>query len=134
MNIHEEFNEYRQQLDLWMQSLGLLNCKPPENDCVEQILSMDRTALAERETIKLGQDAFILSQYALFLEMKSNECKGFLKWAAYTSPKLDQNDRPLLFQWTKKAELRLERIQYLTKRIESMIQALGNIIRIRKNV
>lgn len=131
-SLKDETTAYRTQLDQWIQSLGLPQYKP-ENDEVETILEFTRETLRERSSVQLSEDAVILAQYALFMQQKANECQTFLKWSNQVVSRLLGDDRPKLNQWVRQAEVRLERIQYLARRIELIGQSIGGLVRARYN-
>lgn len=130
-NIQQEIDLYKKELDQWVQSLGI-SSHQPSNDHVEEILSYDRQDLRTRSSTDLSEDAFVLYQYSLFLQNKANECSTFLKWSTYTINKLLGNDKHKLLQYQRKVELRLERIAYLARRIETLGQAINSLVRARK--
>lgn len=130
-SIQQEIDTYKKELDQWIQSIGLSNHQP-SSDSVEEILSYDRTDLKKRSSTDLCEDAFILYQYAMFLQNKANECSTFLKWSRYTMNKLLGDDKHKLLQYERKVELRFERIVYLARRIETLGQAINSLVRARK--
>lgn len=130
--LKDETALYKDQLDEWIQSLGIPQHQPP-NDEIEVILKFDRISLRERSSMQLSEDSAILSQYALFLQQKTNECKSFIKWSGQVMGRLDGNDRSKLIKWVRQAELRTERISYLTRRIELIGQSISGLIRTRYN-
>ncbi|KKN91288.1 hypothetical protein LCGC14_0221560 [marine sediment metagenome] len=131
-NLNQEVIEYKKQLDQWITALGLLQHQP-SNIEVETIIKLTREKLRERSSTQLSEDAIMLAQYALFLQQKTNECKTFLKWSGQIVNRLLGDDRPKLNQWTRQAELRIELIAYLTRRIELIGQSISGLVRARYN-
>lgn len=131
-NLKDETVIYKDQLDKWVKTLGLPQHQP-ENTEVETILEFTRNALRERSSVQLSEDAVILAQYALFLQQKANECQTFIKWSGQVMNRLLGDDRPKLNQWVRQADIRLERIQYLARRIELIGQSINGLVRARYN-
>jgi hypothetical protein len=131
-NLTDETKRYKDQLDRWIDSLGLPQYQPPNIE-VETVLKFTRETLRERSSTQLSEDAFILAQYSLFLQQKINEAKTFIRWSGPAINRLFGDDRSTLTQWTKQAELRIERIEYLTRRIELIGQSINNLVRARYN-
>ena len=131
-NLEDETKIYQDQLNKWIQSLGIPQHQP-SNDEIEIVLSFDRISIRERSSIQLSEDSIILSQYALFLQQKTNECKSFIKWSSQVMGRLAGDDRSKLIGWVRQAELRTERISYLTRRIELIGQSISGLVRARYN-
>ncbi len=131
-NLKEEAAIHKDKLDKWISALGLPQHQP-DNTEVEIILGFTRESLRERSSIELSEDAVILAQYALFLQQKNNECITFVRWSNQVVKRLLGEDRPKLNQWVKLAELRIDRIAYLTRRIELIGQSIGGLVRARYN-
>ena len=131
-SLKEEAEIYSQELDQWCRALGLPKYQP-ENSEIETILGFTRELLREQSSIDLSEDTVILAQYALFLQQKANECKTFLKWSDQVTNRILGEDRPKLVSWVRKAELRLERISYLARRIEIVGQSISGLVRARYN-
>ncbi|KKN98957.1 hypothetical protein LCGC14_0142020 [marine sediment metagenome] len=131
-SLQDEKTVYRNELDRWIESLGLPYYQPSNTE-VEDILGFTRESLRERSSTELSEDAVILSQYALFLQQKTNECKTFLRWSGQVVNRLFGDDKPKLNEWVRLAELRVERIAYLTRRIEMIGQSISGLVRARYN-
>lgn len=131
-NLTDESKIYKNELDQWTESLGLPQYQPSNTE-IEVILGFTRESLRERSSVDLSEDAVILAQYGLFLQQKINSCKAFIKWSNQVVNRLLGDDRPRLNRWVRKAELRIERIEYLTRRIELIGQSIGNLVRARYN-
>jgi hypothetical protein len=128
----EETSVYKGQIDEWIKFLGLPQHQPANKD-IEKVLGFTREEIRERSSVELSEDAILLSQYALFLQQKTNECKTFLQWSGPVMKRLDGESRSKLHKWIGKAELRKERIEYLTRRIELVGQSIGGLVRARYN-
>lgn len=131
-NLPEETQIYKDQLDKWIAALGLPQHQPSNKE-VETILGFTRELLREQSSVDLSEDSIILAQYALFLQQKTNECKTFIGWSSQVTNRLLGDDRPVLNQWVRQAELRLSRIEYLARRIELVGQSISNLVRARYN-
>lgn len=131
-NLSDEVKTYKDQLDQWIQALGLPQHQPSNTE-VETIIGLTRELLRERSSVQLSEDAVILAQYALFLQQKTNECKTFIRWSGRIVSRLFGDDRPKLSQWVRQAELRIERIEYLARRIELVGQSISGLVRARYN-
>ncbi len=131
-NLGVETKKYKDQLDQWCKSLGLPQHQPTDTE-VENILCFARDELRERSSVQLSEDAVILAQYALFMQQKANECQTFIRWSGQVANRIMGDDRPKLNRWLRKAEIRLERIQYLARRIELVGQSISGLVRARYN-
>jgi len=131
-DLNDHFDKYEKELNLWIESLGVSVYQPNSVD-IENILCFDRDTLRERSSVQLSEDSVMLSQYALFLQQKSNECVSFLRWAKYVSAKMFGDDKTKLTAWTRQAECRNDRISYIARRIELMSQNINNLVRARYN-
>ncbi len=131
-NLTDETAAYKKTLDDWITALGLPQYQP-ENTEIETILGFTRNELRERSSVELSEDAVMLAQYALFLQQKSNECQTFIRWSGQTMGRLFGDDRPKLNRWARLAELRIDRIAYLARRIELVGQSISNLVRARYN-
>lgn len=131
-NLNDETVTYKDQLDRWINTLGLPQYQPA-NDEIETILGFTRDTMRERSSVQLSEDAIVLAQYALFMQQKANECQTFMKWSNQVVNRLLGDDRPKLNKWVRQAELRLERIQYLARRIELVGQSISGLVRTRYN-
>ena len=78
-NLADETQKWKDQLDKWIQALGLPQYKPSNSE-VETILGFTREVLREQSSVDLSEDAVILAQYALFLQQKANECQAFITY------------------------------------------------------
>jgi hypothetical protein len=130
--LSDETTAYKNQLDKWITTLGLPQHQPANTE-IETILEFTRETMRERSSVQLSEDTVLLAQYGLFLQQKANECQTFLKWSNQVVNHLFGDDRPKLNQWVRQAELRLERIQYLARRIELMGQSISGLVRARYN-
>jgi hypothetical protein len=126
----DEYKKYNDDLVLWQESLCLA-IKEPVRGKIEEILELTIEQIRQSETMILCEYSFMLSQYLIFLQKKSNECEGYLKWSRNVNNKLFGDDKAKAGKLSQKVELRLSRIIYLSKRIEFFCQAIQGIIRQR---
>jgi len=131
-SLSEETNVYKKQLEDWVKALGLPNYTP-DSGVIEEILGFTRESLQQRTSTQLSEDTVILAQYALFLQQKINECQTFIKWSNQVVNRMFGDDRPRLNAWVRKAELRIERSQYLARRIEFIGNSMSGLVRSRYN-
>lgn len=131
-SLTDEKDAYRNKLDKWVKFLGLPNYQP-SNIEVETIIGFTKELLREQSSVELSEDAIILAQYALFLQQKLNECKAFIRWSNQITGRIFGDDKPKLHKWVQQIELRIERIEYLTRRIELLCQNISNLVRARYN-
>jgi hypothetical protein len=126
----EEYKKYNDDLVLWEQSL-CLSFKEPDRGKIEKILELTIEQIREAETMLLCEYSFVLSQYLIFLQKKSNECECYLKWTKNVIGKLFNEDKSKAGRLSQKVELRLSRIIYLSRRVEFYCQTIQTIIRQR---
>lgn len=126
----QEYNKYNAEIILWEQSLCLA-LREPERGKIEEILCLTIEQIRQVETMILYEYSFTISQYLIFLQKKSNECEGYLKWSRNINNKLFGEDKSKAGRLSQKVELRLARIIYLSRRIEFYAQAIQNIARQR---
>lgn len=131
-NLTDETTIYRDQLNRWIETLGLPQYQPPNTE-IEIILGFTRETLQEQSSVDLSESAIILAQYSLFLQQKANECDTFIRWSNQVINRLLGDDRPKLNSWVRQAELRKERIAYLARKIELIGQSIGGLVRARYN-
>jgi hypothetical protein len=125
-----EYKKYNDDLQLWEESLCLIIREPNRSE-IEKIFELSVQQMREEKTMILAEYAFMLSQYLMFLQKKSNECDGFLKWAKNITGRLFNEDKAKAGRLVQKVELRLSRIAYLSRRIELFCQAIQGIVRQR---
>lgn len=126
----QEYKKYNSDIILWEQSLCLA-LREPERGKIEDILCLSIEQIREKETMILCEYSFMLSQYLIFLQKRSNECEGYLKWSKNINSKLFGEDKSKAGRLTQKVELRLSRIIYLSRRLEFYCQSIQVIIRQR---
>lgn len=129
-NFDSEYKKYNDDLTLWEKSL-CLSFKEPDRGKIEEILCLTIEQIRQVETMILYEYSFTISQYLIFLQKKSNECEGYLKWSRNINNKLFGEDKSKAGRLSQKVELRLARIIYLSRRIEFYAQAIQNIARQR---
>jgi len=125
-----EYKKYNNDLILWEQSLCLA-IKEPDRGRIEEILCLTLEQIRQLETMTLCEYSFMLSQYLIFLQKKSNEAEGYLKWSRNVTNKLFGEDKAKAGRLYNKVDLRLGRIAYLSRRIEFYCQAIQGLTRQR---
>ncbi len=125
-----EYKKYRDEFSLWERSL-YLSFKEPDRGKIEEILDLTIETIRKRETMILCEYSFILSQYLIFVQKKSNECDAFLKWIKNNINKFFGEDKNKAIRLSQKVEIRQARIAYLGRRIEGFGQAIQFIVRQR---
>lgn len=126
----QEYKKYNDDLTLWEKSL-CLSFKEPERGKIEEALGLTIEQIRQEATMTLCEYAFMLSQYLIFLQKKSNECDGYLKWSRNVNSKLFNEDKSKAGRLSQKVELRLTRVAYLSRRVEFYAQAIQSIARQR---
>lgn len=127
----DEYKKYNDDLTLWENSL-CLNIKETNRSEIETILNLSVEQIRQETTMTLYEYSFMVSQYLIFLQKKSNECEGYLKWSRNIINRLFNEDKAKCGRLVQKVELRLARIAYLSRRIEFYTQSIQNIARQRK--
>lgn len=113
---------------------SIFHIEEKNRSVVDEIINLEYNVLMSLDATTLLSYGFVLSQYALFLQHKFNECQAFLSWSDRMSSKIIDNDRLTLNKWVRSANLRMTRLSYLTKRIETVIQCLRDMAKEHKNV
>jgi len=129
-NLDSEYKKYSEQLGEWEKSIGL-NFKEVNREKVEELLSLEIKDVRLKETMELNEDVFVISQYLMFLQKKSNECDSYLKWLRYSSSRFFGEEKSRSIVLGQKAELRQSKIAYMTRRVEYYCQAIQGIIKQR---
>ena len=104
-----------------------------ERSKVEEILEIPFAILQTLSYIELAEYAVILSQYALFLQKKSNESQAFLDWAKASTNRFMSEDKAKLIVWVRNINTRFTMVSYLARRVETMVQSLSGLSRMRYN-
>lgn len=131
-NLQNDVNIHQEKLDQWVGFLGLPKVEP-ERSKVEEILEIPFAILQSLSYIELAEYGVVLSQYALFLQKKSNECQAFLDWAKTSTNRFMSEDKAKLIRWVRNINTRFTMIAYLARRIETMVNSLNNLSRMKYN-
>ncbi|KKM13342.1 hypothetical protein LCGC14_1717200 [marine sediment metagenome] len=131
-NLQQDFEAYKEKLDQWINFLGLPKVEP-ERSKVEEILELPFAILQTLSYIELAEFAVMLSQYALFLQKKSNEAQAFLDWAKASTNRFMSEDKAKLIVWVRNINTRLTMVAYLARRVETMVNSLSNLSRMKYN-
>lgn len=111
----------------WEAEIGLREDRV-DLDEVDKILNMSRGVLNDLSAREAGENAFVLAQYAFVLQRRENQCRAFLRWANNHKHRVGMGSRDsFIFEAIEKCELRLDRIQYLSRRIEFMAERLKDL-------
>lgn len=128
--LDQKTQQNKNEMSKWLKSLSL-NQIEQNRSKVEDILGIDYETLKQKTAMELGEYAFVIAQYSLFIQHKNNEIKTFLQWSKRIMNTIDANDRARLLKWTQIANDRLEMINYFTRRLEVISQSLSNLSRIK---
>lgn len=131
-NLQQDFKVYQEKLDQWVNFLGLPEAEPQRSK-VEEILELPFAILQTLSYIELAEFAVMLSQYALFLQKESNKAQAFLDWAKASTNRFMSEDKAKLIVWVRNINTRLTMVAYLARRVETMIQSLNNLSRMKYN-
>ena len=131
-NLQQDFKAYQEKLNQWISFLGLPKVEP-ERSKVEEILELPFAILQTLSYIELAEFAVMLSQYALFLQKKSNESQAFLDWAKASTNRFMSEDKAKLIVWVRNINTRLTMVAYLARRVETMVNSLSNLSRMKYN-
>ena len=120
----------RAALERWEEELGFPSCGdtcPVDTADVDMVLAMDRRRLSELSGRQAAEYAFVLAQFAFYVQRRANRCHAFIRWANYNRRAMSGNDAVRLERLKQDAEIKITRIEYLTKRLEFMSQCLHRI-------
>ena len=131
-NLQQDFKAYQEKLDQWVNFLGLPAAEP-ERSKVEEVLELPFAILQTLSYIELAEFAVMLSQYALFLQKKSNESQAFLDWAKASTNRFMSEDKAKLIVWVRNINTRLTMVAYLARRVETVVNSLSNLSRMKYN-
>ena len=131
-SLQQDFEAYRGKLEQWINFLGLPEAEP-ERSKVEEILELPFATLKILSYVELAEFSVVLSQYALFLQKKSNESQAFLDWAKVSTNRFMNEDKAKLIVWVRNINTRLTMVAYLARRIETMVNSLSNLSRMKYN-
>jgi len=127
---NNEQERYDARLKKWEDFLGLPATEPQRTE-VDFILNIKMSEIKQIPTMQLSEYAFMLMQYALFLQQQSNRCTTFLEWIKNVLPKLRGDCVVKATSFKREIEMRYARVAYLARRIETVAQAINNICRVR---
>lgn len=128
--LNERMKASQAALDRWEEELGFPPCGdtcPVDTADVDLILAMDRRRLSELSGRQAAEYAFVLSQFGFYVQRRVNRCHAFIRWANYNRRSASGNDAARLDRLKQDAEIKITRIEYLTKRLEFMSQCLHRI-------
>lgn len=125
-----EYQKYNDEFTLWEKSL-CLSFREPDRGKIETILDLTIEEIRKEETMILVEYNFMISQYLIFLQKKSNEADAYLKWTKNNLSKFFGEDKNKAIRLSQKVEIRQSRMAYLGRRIEFLAQAIQGITRQR---
>lgn len=125
-----EYQKYNDEFTLWEKSL-CLSFREPDRSKIETILDLTIEEIRKEETMILVEYNFMISQYLIFLQKKSNEADAYLKWTKNNLSKFFGEDKNKAIRLSQKVEIRQSRMAYLGRRIEFLAQAIQGITRQR---
>lgn len=125
-----EYQKYNDEFTLWEKSL-CLSFREPDRSEIETILDLTIEEIRKEETMILVEYNFMISQYLIFLQKKSNEADAYLKWTKNNLSKFFGEDKNKAIRLSQKVEIRQSRMAYLGRRIEFLAQAIQGITRQR---
>jgi len=129
-NFKSELNKYISEMEEYTKSIGV-NYKNIDWSKVDDIVSISVQDIKNKTKEEIAEYGLILSQYIYFLQNKYNECDSFIKWYNYNKRKFFDNDIDKANDFYKRAELRMTRIIFLTRKLENVYNAINNIAKFR---
>lgn len=78
-NVESRLQEFQNKLKVYTDSIGLN--KVSYNSDIEHIINLDRSILQKMSSMDCDESAFLLSQYANFLQKEENNYKIEVLWA-----------------------------------------------------
>ena|GEM_PF-2701932 len=129
-NLNDRMKQSRAALERWEDELGFPSCGdtcPVDTTDIDLVLAMDRRRLSELSGRQAAEYAFVLAQFAFYVQRRVNRCHAFIRWANYNRRAMNGSDAARLERLKQDAEIKITRIEYLTKRLEFMSQCLHRI-------
>lgn len=119
----EALRQFKEEMEAWDRKLGLTQDEMDVSQ-IEVILKMDRQRVAELSAREAAEAAFVLAQFAFWLQRNENKCRAYMEGVA-------SNDDPGLARLHRSAKAKVARIAFLGKRVEFMAQCLQAVQRTR---
>jgi len=126
INLQQAYDEYKERVGD-IDKILYICLNEPNRNLVDSILSMSINELKNKTPLELNESAIILSQYCIFLQNYENKCKDFRRWIHKTLNFLSNDDKCRANNWLISVDMRLQKLSYLCKRIDNMIQCLLNL-------
>lgn len=127
-DIYKEYKSKNEQID----NLLCISQNEPNRQLIDKIIKIPLEELQKKSAYELSEMAVVLSQYCIFLQNYENKSKDFNKWLQRKLNILGQNDKHKANKWLGDIETRLQKLSYLCKRIENMMQCLLNLSKIKQ--
>jgi hypothetical protein len=130
MSLDKFTQDYHTRLEKWTNFLGLPKTEPQRTE-VDFILNLDKNGIGKLTNVQLSEYCVVLNQYAFFLQQKANESQTFLNWAKSVKNMIARDDLHRLMTLEREIGMRLSRVSYLSRRIETIAQSFTNLVRAR---
>ena len=129
MSIDSKLEKVNAVLDEYDEKIGLSAIRKDED--VEKILSLNYKALSTLSDEECGEMAFILFQYAVFLQKENNRHNAVIEWAKHyididIGARVDQHSGPNRFSSFEEKKLKIiadPTNEYVSKLNRIMMQA-----------
>lgn len=130
MNItpKENLNVFSSGIDSFYKQIGLGNM-PSDWSTIDEILSMSKEELDRVSPQAASQIATILSQYGIFLQIKTNKTEAFICWCNQRLKYAPDKDKTELFNILEQSQTRKNCLNFLTRRIELLSDSFKQIAR-----
>jgi len=126
MTITEKREHFENEMSKLENFLGLKINEPPRSE-IETILQLQTKTIRKLTSIELAEYAFMLSQYALFLQHKYNEYQTFLQWCDHVRHIAQGDEVFKLKQWKQTIELRATKLVFISKKVDDLSRSLNNL-------
>ena len=122
-----EIDRFIKSMESWESSIGLPKDGSDFSE-VSSIINMSGEEVAALTSQEAANKAFVLSQVALSVQRGYNRCTSFIRWARASS---NPENKTELSNFIETANQRMDRISFLTRRLETMSDALISVQRSR---
>lgn len=88
-SLDERMQQSQAALQRWEQELGFPACRdtcPVDTAGIDLILSLERKRLAERSARQAAEYAFVLAQFAFYVQRRVNRCHASIRRARPPGP------------------------------------------------
>ncbi len=122
-----EIDRFIRSMESWESSIGLPKDGADFSE-VSSIINMSGKEVAALTSQEAANKAFVVSQIALSVQRGYNRCTSFIRWAKAAT---NSENRAELCRLIDIANQRMDRISFLTRRLETMGDALISVQRSR---